>query len=158
VLMVVAGFVGWKGAERVGLFGASILGPMILTAILSLAGIITHRPPAEVIWASQFFIGIAVGVKYAGITTRELKVDVTAGLVFSAAVALVAAAFIYGIGHSGIAPQLEAFLAYLPGGQAEMTVVAIIAGADLSFVVTHHILRIFVVIMFAPVVNRVLNR
>lgn len=158
VLMIAAGFLGWKVAERVGLFGASILGPMILTAILSLSGIITHRPPAEIIWASQFFIGIAVGVKYAGITARELKVDVAAGLVFSAAVALVAAGFIYGIGHSGIAPQLEVFLAYLPGGQAEMTVVAIIAGADLSFVVTHHILRIFVVILFAPVVNRMLNR
>ena len=158
VLMVVAGVAGWKGGERLGLFGASILGPMILTAILSLSGIITHRPPAEIIWASQFFIGIAVGVKYAGITARELKVDVAAGLVFSAAVAVIAGGFIYGISHSGIASPLEAFLSYLPGGQAEMTVVAIIAGADLSFVVTHHILRIFVVILFAPVVNRVLNR
>ncbi|MBL1435055.1 MAG: AbrB family transcriptional regulator [Rhodobacteraceae bacterium] len=158
VLMVVAGVVGWKGAEKIGLFGASILGPLILTAMLSLSGIITHRPPAEIIWAAQFFIGIAVGVKYVGITARELRVDVTAGLVFSAAVAGVAGAFIYGIGRSGIAPQLEAFLSFLPGGQAEMTVVAIIAGADLSFVVTHHILRIFVVILFAPVVNRLLNR
>lgn len=158
ILMIVAGFVGWKVAERVGLFGASILGPMILTAVLSLTGIITHRPPAEMIWAAQFFIGMAVGVKYVGITARELKLDVAAGLAFSAAVALISAAFIYGIGRSGIAPQLEAFLSYLPGGQAEMTVVAIIAGADLSFVVTHHILRIFVVILFAPVVNRLLNR
>ena len=158
VLMVIAGVAGWKGAERIGLFGASILGPLLLTAILSLSGIITHRPPAEIIWAAQFFIGIAVGVKYAGVTARELRVDVTAGLVFSAAVALVSAGFIYGIAASGIAHPLEAFLAYLPGGQAEMTVVAIIAGADLSYVVTHHILRIFVVILFAPVVNRLLNR
>ena len=158
VLMVFAGVVGWKVAVRIGLFGASILGPLILTAILSLTGVITHRPPAEIIWAAQFFIGIAVGVKYAGITMRELRVDVAAGLAFSAAVALVAAGFIYGIGASGLAPSLEAFLAFLPGGQAEMTIVAIIAGADLSFVVTHHILRIFVVILFAPVVNRLLNR
>lgn len=156
VLMVLAAVLGWKGAERAGLFGASILGPMILTAILSLAGIITHRPPAEIIWASQFFIGIAVGVKYVGITVRELKVDVMAGLVFSAGAALVAAGFIYGISALGFAPPLDVFLSYLPGGQAEMTVVAIIAGADLSFVVTHHILRIFVVILFAPVVNRML--
>lgn len=157
-LMVLAAVVGWKGAERVGLFGASILGPLILTAVLSLSGVITHRPPAEIIWASQFFIGIAVGVKYAGVTARELKVDVAAGLVFSAAVALVAAGFIYAIGSSGIAPRLEAFLSFLPGGQAEMTVIAIIAGADLSFVVTHHILRIFVVILFAPVVSRLFDR
>ncbi|HSG57104.1 MAG TPA: AbrB family transcriptional regulator, partial [Paracoccaceae bacterium] len=30
-LMVVAALVGWKGGERIGLFGASILGPMIVT-------------------------------------------------------------------------------------------------------------------------------
>jgi len=158
VLMVLAALAGWKGAERVGLFGASILGPLILTAILSLSGVITQRPPSEIIWASQFFIGIAVGVKYAGVTARELRVDVSAGLVFSAAVALVAGVFVYGIGYSGIAPKLEAFLSFLPGGQAEMTIVAIIAGADLSFVVTHHILRIFVVILFAPVVSRLFDR
>lgn len=43
-LMVFCGIAGWKLAERVNLFGASILGPMILTAALSLSGIITHRP------------------------------------------------------------------------------------------------------------------
>ena len=73
VLMGLCGLVGWQVAERIGLFGASILGPMILTAALSLAGLIQHRPPAEMIQAAQFFIGIAVGSKYAGITWRELR-------------------------------------------------------------------------------------
>jgi len=80
VLMVGAGLIGWKLAERIGLFGASILGPLILTAALSLAGVIHQRPPAEMIWAAQFFIGIAVGAKYSGITARELRVDVGAGV------------------------------------------------------------------------------
>lgn len=157
-LMVGAGFFGWKIAARAGLFGASILGPLILTAILSLTGIIQHRPPAEIIQAAQFFIGIAVGVKYVGITGRELRIDVTAGLVYAMLLALISLIFLEMITHLGLAPALDAFLAYLPGGQAEMVVIAIIAGADLAYVVSHHLLRIVIVITLAPLVARVMRR
>jgi membrane AbrB-like protein len=157
-LMVIAGLAGWKIAERVGLFGASILGPMILTAALSLTGVITTRPPAEIIWAAQFFIGIAVGVKYAGITWRELRVDVGAGVLYACLLALISLAFFELVYLTGVAPALDAFLAFLPGGQAEMVVIAIIAGADLAYVVSHHLLRIIIVILLAPVVARVMQR
>lgn len=154
LLMIAAGVAGWKGAERIGLFGASILGPMILTAVLSLGGLITHRPPAEMIWAAQLFIGIAVGVKYSGITWRELRVDVSAGLVYALLLAAISLAFIEAVHLSGLAPGRDAFLAFLPGGQAEMVVVAILAGADLAYVVSHHLTRIVLVILLAPVVAR----
>ncbi|MFJ1292737.1 AbrB family transcriptional regulator [Paracoccus yeei] len=154
VLMGLCGLLGWQVAERIGLFGASILGPMILTAALSLAGLIQHRPPAEMIQASQFFIGIAVGSKYAGITWRELRQAVVAGLVYSLLLAAISLIFIELIVHLGLAPGLDAFLAFLPGGQAEMIVIAIIAGADLAYVVSHHLLRIVLVILLAPIVAR----
>ncbi|MFN4059585.1 MAG: AbrB family transcriptional regulator [Paracoccus hibiscisoli] len=157
-LMVAAGFLGWKVAERVGLFGASILGPMILTAALSLAGIIQTRPPAEIIQAAQFFIGIAVGVKYVGITGRELRIDVTAGLLYSLVLAVISLIFLEVVYLLGLAPALDAFLAFLPGGQAEMVVIAIIAGADLAYVVSHHILRIVLVILLAPLAARLMRR
>ena len=158
VLMVACGFFGWRIAERLGLFGASILGPMVLTAILSLADVVDHRPPAEVIQAAQFFIGIAVGVKYAGITWQELRIDVTAGLAYSLFLALISLIFIEGIVLLGLAPALDAFLAFLPGGQAEMVVIAIIAGADLAYVVSHHLLRIILVITLSPLASKVLDR
>jgi len=154
VLMAFCGVAGWKLAERINLFGASILGPMILTATLSLSGLIQHRPPAEMIQAAQYFIGIAIGAKYVGITPRELRLHVTAGLVYSLALAAISLAFIEVIVQLGLAPGLDAFLAFLPGGQAEMIVIAIIAGADLAYVVSHHLLRIVLVILLAPVVAR----
>lgn len=157
-LMIFACLAGWKLAERVGLFGASILGPMILTGVLSLSGIIHTRPPAEMIWAAQFFIGIAVGVKYAGITWRELRVDVGAGLVYAALLAVISLGFVELIYQTGVASGLDAALAFLPGGQAEMVVIAIIAGADLAYIVSHHLLRIVIVIVLAPVVARLFRR
>ncbi|RDW13118.1 AbrB family transcriptional regulator [Paracoccus thiocyanatus] len=157
-LMLAAGLVGWKGAERLGVFGASILGPMVLTAALSLSGLISHRPPAEMIQAAQFFIGIAVGVKYAGITLRELRLHVTAGMAYALLLAGISLVFIEAIMHLGLAPALDAFLAFLPGGQAEMVVIALIAGADLAYVVSHHLLRMVIVIVLAPVAGKLLNR
>ena len=157
-LMVFAALAGWKIGERLGLFGASILGPLILSAALSLAGFIEHRPPAEAIIAAQFFIGIGIGEKYAGITWPELRRDVLAGGAFCLILGVLALAFAEGVSMAGLAPEMEAFLAFAPGGQAEMAVLSIVAGADLAFVVTHHLVRIIVVIMGAPVVARLAKR
>jgi len=157
-LMVVAALAGWTIARRIGLFGASILGPLILSAALSLGGFIGHRPPAEAILAAQFFIGIGIGAKYAGITWPELRRDVLAGGAFCLILGALAVAFAEGVSLAGLAPQIEAFLAFAPGGQAEMAVLTIVAGADLAFVVTHHLVRIVVVILGAPVVARLAGR
>jgi membrane AbrB-like protein len=157
-LMIAAGLGGWQIAKRLGMFGASIIGPMILTAALSLAGLITHRPPAEMIWASQFFIGIGVGAQYAGVTMQELRRTVLAGVTNGLLLAAVSAIFITGITRLGIAPGLDAFLAFLPGGQGEMVVLSIIAGADLTYVVLHHIFRVVLVVTLAPVVLRLFRR
>lgn len=157
-LMLAAAVVGWKGGERIGLFGASILGPLIVTAALSLTGLIHSRPPAEAIWAAQFFIGIAVGAKYTGITGRELRVVVGGGLAFALLLAAISLAFIEVALLASPAATLDVILAFLPGGQAEMAIVALVAGADVAFVVAHHLLRIFVVILAAPWVARWLGR
>ena len=156
-LMVLAGALGWAAAARVGLFGASILGPMIATAGFSLAGLIAHRPPAEAMIAAQFFIGIAIGVGYVGITPGELRRVVLAGLGYCAILAALSAAFAQGVHVAGLAPPVEALLAFAPGGQAEMALIAIVAGADAAFIVTHHLVRLVVVIAGAPVAARLMR-
>ena len=45
-------------------------------------------------------------------------------------------------------------LSMAPGGQAELVVMALIVGADLGFVVAHHLFRIFIVILGAPIMER----
>ena len=52
------------------------------------------------------------------------------------------------------APLQDALLALTPGGQAELVVLAIIVGADVAFVVAHHVLRLFLVILGAPIAAR----
>lgn len=156
-LMVLAALVGWKGGERIGLFGASIIGPMVVTAALSLSGLLHVRPPAEAILAAQFFIGLTIGVGYVGVTLHELRRDVTAGIVFVAMLAVLAAVFTEIVVLFGLAPGIDAFLAFAPGGQADMTIFALIVGADLGYVIVHHLTRVFLVITGAPIAARIVR-
>ena len=55
-----------------------------------------------------------------------------------------------------LAEPVEAILSLAPGGQGELVVLAIIVGADLTFVVAHHLLRIFFVILGAPIIASLL--
>ena len=155
-IMVVIAWIGWKGGARVGLFGAAILGPMILATALSLGDIIHHRPPAEAIMAAQFFIGMGIGMQFRGVTVGELRHDVAAGAAFAVILAALAGVFTLLAYRIGGAPMLEAFLSFAPGGQAEMTVLAIVAGADLGFIVIHHLMRLIVVITGAPIMARLI--
>ena len=157
LLMVVCAIVGWRAAKAVGMFGASILGPMIAAAIVTLAGFLEHRPPAEAIWAAQFFIGLSIGSRYAGITGHEVRRDLVAGLGFCVILMILTVAFVEVILFFGLASGMEALLAFAPGGQAEMTVLALIVGADVAFVVAHHVLRIVIVILGAPLVAGVVR-
>lgn len=157
VIMAIAAIAGWQIAERIGMFGASILGPMLFAAALSLDGALTHRPPAEAILAAQMFIGIALGAGYVGVTMAEIRRVVAAGLIFVVIVAGIATVFAETVILLGLAPPQDGFLAFAPAGQAEMAVIAIVVGADLGYVVIHHLARVFMVIVGAPIAARLLR-
>lgn len=157
VLMVICGLVGWRLAKRVGLFGASILGPLIVAGALTMAGGLQNRPPAEAIWVAQYFIGMSIGMKYVGITMQEIRRDLAAGFGFCAILIVLTLIFVEAIYGLGLAPGMETLLAFAPGGQAELTVLALIVGADVAFVVAHHILRIVAVIIGAPLAARMFD-
>ena len=156
-LMVFAAFVGWKGGQKLGLFGASILGPMIVSGVLAIFGFISFRPPSEAILFAQFFIGMGIGVGYVGITIQEIRRYVSAGILYVLVLTLIAFVFTQLVIYFGLASSLDSFLAFWPGGQAEMTVLAIIAGADLGYIVVHHLTRIVLVITGAPLFGGMLG-
>ncbi len=158
VIMALAAGVGWKVGERIGLFGAAILGPLILTAMLSLGDVLHSRPPQEAILVAQFLIGSAIGAQFVGVTLAELRRVVLAGVSYVVLLGALAVVFAQCVVTLGLGPEVEAFLAFAPGGQAEMAVLAIVSGADLGFVVSHHLVRIVLVITGAPLVAAILRR
>lgn len=157
IIMVICALAGWWIAAKIGLFGASILGPMLLTAIASLSDLIHIRPPAEAILAAQFFIGLGVGAKYTGITLAEVRHIVVAGLAYCAVIGSISMGFALVVVNRGLAELPAALLAFAPGGQAEMAVLAIVAGFDVAYVVLHHVIRLVLVITLAPFFARLLG-
>lgn len=154
-LMVLAGVVGAVGGQRIGLFGAAMIGPLLLTAALSLSGLIESCPPREAVDAAQFLIGVMMGVFYVGVTFGELRRYVLSGVAYSFILAVLTTIFAEAVALMGLAPPLEAFLAFAPGGQAELTVLALAVGADITYIVAHHMVRVILIITAAPVAARI---
>ncbi len=157
-IMLFCAIAGWWGGARIGLFGAPIIGPLIVAGALSLTDLLHHRPPAEVMLFAQFFLGLGIGVKYAGITVAEIRRILTASLGYCAILAVLSVIFAEIVIQAGLAPPLEALIAFAPGGQAEMVLLAIVAGSDMAFIVTHHLVRVLVVILGAPIAAKLLDR
>jgi len=154
IILGICGIAGWKIASFLGMFGASILGPLILTAIASITGILHTRPPVEAIWAAQYFIALGIGVKYVGVTAQEIRKDILAGLGFCIFLLVITLSIVSLVIYYNLAHAVDAMLSMAPGGQAELVVMALIVGADLGFVVAHHLFRIFIVILGAPIMER----
>ena len=95
-------------------------------------------------------------VKYVGISSIEIRRDILAGIIFSILLLLLTTCVLALVLILKIAEPVEAILSFAPGGQGELVVLAIIVGADLTFVVAHHLLRIFFVILGAPIVMAML--
>ena len=54
----------------------------------------------------------------------------------------------------GINSLLNGILSFAPGGQPEMVMLAILTGADITFVIFHHVLRLVLVMGLTPVLAR----
>lgn len=152
--MAACAAIGWLAAHRAGIPGASIVGPMILGTVASLGGLLHHRPPNEVILIVQVIIGVSVGATYSGVTWSEIRQVVLSVLGYTLLLAVLATIFAeLAVLIAGVRP-IDALLAFAPGGQGEMTLLAIAAHADVAFVALHHITRVFLVILLGPVVQR----
>lgn len=76
--------------------------------------------------------------------------DIVASLGYCAILAVVSLAFAEGVALVDLAPPVDALLACAPGGQAEMMVLAPVAGTDVA---SHHLVRLAAVIVGAPLMR-----
>jgi len=154
-ILLACGLLGWAGARALRLPAAPILGPMALSAAVHMTGVIAVGPPRELVATAQVVIGSAIGARFAGThpaTIARIMVYAAGGTVVLLAATL---------GFAALAAAVTSFelpvliLAYAPGGLAEMSLIALALNAQASFVATHHIVRIVLVIGGAPVVFRI---
>jgi uncharacterized protein len=145
---------GVAAGRRMRLPGAALLGPMVLSAILTLSvGGGFSVPPVlrEVAFA---VIGLRVGLRFTLATVRvvgRLVVPVAVSIV-----GLLVACFVLAVGLDATTPAslLDAYLATTPGGLYAVLAVAFGAGANTTFIVAVQGLRVLVMVLLAPVMVR----
>jgi membrane AbrB-like protein len=139
---------------RLRLPAPTFLGPLILSAAVHLAGLTESAPPGLLVIAAQVVLGTILGCRFQGIPAVMLW---KAGLLSLGAtvltLALAAAAGLAMRVWAGVGLD-QAMLALAPGGLTEMGLIALAIHADVAFVALHHVVRILIVIVFAPVLFR----
>ena len=152
--LIVLGVVGvWLG-RKLGIAGAAIIGPMILSGVVHVMGWSTATMPFEIMTPTQILLGILLGAQFRGLTWLEFRTTLASGLVFSAALLVATPLMVAAVAHfSGFSPLLT-LMAYAPGGQAEINIMAFSLHVDVAFVAVHHLLRIALVMLAAQAMVR----
>lgn len=157
-ILAFCGVAGWWLAKRLGISGAAIVGPMFLSGLVHVTGLVTARVPMELINLAQLVLGAHAGCQFFGVTAREFVGTVSAAIVYTLMLLAMAAGIATCvITLTDIAPAPVA-LAFSPGGQAEMTVMAVVLASDVAYVALHHLFRLALVIVGAQLVFHRLNR
>jgi membrane AbrB-like protein len=136
----------------------TFLGPLILSAAAHLTGLTASAPPPALVVIAQVILGTVLGCRFVGIAPVMLW---KAGLlslgatVLTLLLALAAGLVMRSLTGVGLD---QALLALAPGGLTEMGLIALAIQADVAFVALHHVARILVVLVLAPVFVRILPR
>lgn len=142
--------VGTVAARRLRVPAASLLGPMLLSALVHLTGLTASKPPWLLVALAQLVIGSAVGVRFTGVPLRRMMNGAAIALAVTVIMLAITFAFALGLNAlTGISVTVLV-LAYAPGGLPEMSLIALFLGEDTAFVSTHHITRLLVIVTLAP--------
>jgi len=158
LVLIGCALAGYVVARALKLPAAALVGPMVLSAAIHLTGWTAAEPPRELVAGAQVVVGAAIGARFAGTALRMIGHTVLIAAGGTAIMVLATVAFAYGLHAATGLPASALLLAYSPGGLAEMSLIALVLSLDAAFVATHHILRIFMIVVFAPLVFRRFRR
>ncbi|WP_051630473.1 AbrB family transcriptional regulator [Afifella pfennigii] len=155
-LIALLAVLGAIGARRLNLPAALLIGPMLLSAVLHLGGATEVKPVSEFVAAAQLVLGTSVGARFNLVTGREAAGLVGLGLIGSLIMIASAAAAAVLVAGTTTLPFDQILLSFAPGGIAEMALMSLALGADVSIVVSVQVARIAVIIVAARLLLRFL--
>ena len=150
--------IGWPIAARLKVPAAQLVGPMVLSAVVHLLAFSAAAPPDLLVAVAQVVVGASIGVRFAGTEPRDMaRTAAQAGVLTVVLVAVTLTTALILAATTGLDTR-TLVLAFAPGGLAEMSLVALSLDLDAAFVAIHHIVRIFLIVVLAPLAFRVLLR
>ena len=154
--VIFVSFFGFFIGKVIRLPGYTITGPMIFSATLHVLGLVNAMPIYFLIIIVQVILGSVLGSQFKGITMKDFYGPVLSGFV-STLIAFIPLSIFVIILLKLDYNLISIILSYSPGGQSEMNILALSVGADMAFISTHHMFRVFMVIMIAAIIQKILK-
>jgi uncharacterized protein len=152
--LILLGVVGTLIATHLGLAGPAIVGPMILSGFVHIAGLTTVAMPFEIMTPTQILLGILLGAQFRGLSWLEFRTTLALGLMFTAVLLVVTPVVSNLVARiTGLSPMLT-LMGFAPGGQAEINLLAFALHLDVAFVAIHHLARVVLVMLAAQAMSR----
>jgi len=151
IALLALGFLGGYLAKKVKLSAAYLIGPMIISIIVHSTGVITITVPDEFLKFVQVVFGTIIGFTFRGVSVKEILLTLKATFGHFMILSLISVTFILIAYHSFGFPVISTLLAFSPGGQAELNLIAILVAANVPYITLHHIVRLFIVMNIAPI-------
>ena len=152
LIMIAMAFGGWWTAKRLGLAGAPIVGPMIVSGLAHTLGWTTAKVPMEVLTIAQVTVGINLGCQFRGITWKEFSTTMIWGIVFAVILVVFTALLALVVSYLTGFNEISVLLAFAPGGQTELNLLTYVLGLDVAYVALHHLFRLAIVILGAQII------
>lgn len=138
---------------------AVLLGPMIAAAAVVLTGLEGDLGVPAVVQSAAFLvIGLQVGVSFTRDSLRTIGRALPLALVLILALIVASAGLGAVLSAATGASLLDGYLATTPGGLYAVLATATDLGADVTFVLAVQVLRLFVMLLSAPLIARWLRR
>ncbi len=152
--LIILGTFGALLAKKLRMSAAFLIGPMILSVIVYSGGFVHTLIPDELIKFIQVIFGTIIGFTFKGVKLRMIIKTLLGTFGHFVIIAFISAIFVSIAYYFFGFPIVSILLAFSPGGQTEMNLIALIVGANVPYITIHHIMRLFIVMNLAPMVAK----
>jgi membrane AbrB-like protein len=142
VILTVTGVLGTLIAKRLNFPAWQMTGALLASSIVHLLGHVEGGPPGWLVATTQLVIGITLGGRFVGKSPRLFFTALRMSGVYVLLVCALAAAVAVPLHHLVDESWTAVFLAFAPGGLAEMSLIALSLQISVIYVTAHHVLRI----------------
>ncbi|RXI36824.1 AbrB family transcriptional regulator [Arcobacter aquimarinus] len=153
-ILLILGYIGAIVAKRYKVTAALLIGPMIISIFVHSTGLITTIVPDEFLKFVQVVFGTIIGFTFKGVELKTIVKTLFSTFGHFIILIILCTLFVLISYYLFNFPIVSTLLAFGPGGQSEINLIAILVGANLPYITLHHIVRLFIVMNIAPIIAK----
>ncbi|MQS17396.1 AbrB family transcriptional regulator [Streptomyces kaniharaensis] len=155
LLLVIIAFTGIHLGRLMRLPSPGLLGPMLLTAAVTMSGTATGFAPTGPLRTALFtVVGLDIGLRFTRPAVLRMRRLLPLALALTLGVSTACAALAWLLAATTRIPLSDAYLATTPGGINAVLATAVATHADVPLISSVQSLRLFVMVLLAPLLIR----